>query len=178
MPHADEIEYALSQTVVLHEPDRRIDTFGETRFEFWHVSEVMDAVGVVKIREGWLEAQAPRILRPEAYQEVELEGFGEDAQGKMREFLEFLKRKGKDLAFLQYGFQFRRTEVREEIVHEGIESVREKLLERQRVDGAPSRAIVEGVDDVWEVSIFRLAVELILKSRAIHAFDLKRKGLL
>ena len=43
MPHSpDDIQYALETTEVLHEPDRRIDTFGDTRFEFRMISELMD----------------------------------------------------------------------------------------------------------------------------------------
>ena len=30
----DDVQYALETTRVLYEPDRRIDTFGSTRFEF------------------------------------------------------------------------------------------------------------------------------------------------
>ncbi|MCX6866269.1 MAG: hypothetical protein NTV46_08655 [Verrucomicrobia bacterium] len=39
MHSQDDIHYALETTRVLHEPDRRIDTFGETRFEFQLISE-------------------------------------------------------------------------------------------------------------------------------------------
>ncbi len=42
MHSQDDIHYALETTKVLREPDRRIDTFGETRFEFQLISELMD----------------------------------------------------------------------------------------------------------------------------------------
>ena len=76
----DDIQYALETTSVLHEPDRRIDTFGNTRFEFLLLSELMDSVGQVRIRTGEVEAAQPTIIKPEPYQEIEFEGFGDDAR--------------------------------------------------------------------------------------------------
>ena len=78
MHSQDDIHYALETTKVLREPDRRIDTFGETRFEFQLISELMDRTGEVRIRTGSVEAMRPRILRPSAYNEVQLEGFDPD----------------------------------------------------------------------------------------------------
>ncbi len=41
-----DFQYAMENTKVLHEPDRRIDTFGTTQFEFQLVSELMDSANV------------------------------------------------------------------------------------------------------------------------------------
>ncbi len=87
----DDIQYALETTNVLYEPDRRIDTFGTTRFEFQLLSELMDSVGRVRIRSGEVEAHRPTIIRPEEYQQVEFEGFGDDA----RRLYEWLSSRGR-----------------------------------------------------------------------------------
>ncbi len=178
MHSQDDIHYALETTRVLHEPDRRIDTFGETSFEFQLISELMDRTGEVRIRTGSVEAMRPRILRPSAYQEVELEGFDPSARERFDRLVEKFRSEGKDLAFLQYGFQFKRGQVHEEIIHDSMESVRERLLEDIRRTGSPSRAIIEGVDDAWEVSILKFSFEMILRSHEINAFDFKRRGLI
>jgi len=174
----DNFHYALETTTVLHEPDRRIDTFGETRFEFQLISELMDHVGQVRIRTGEVEAMRPRILRPEPYRDIELDGFDPAMREKFDQMLNQFRAQGKDLAFLQYGFQFRRGEVREEIIHESIDNVRERVLEDIRRSGNPSLAIIEGVDDAWEISILKFSFEMILRSHEINAFDFKRKGLI
>jgi len=174
----DDIHYALATTKVLHEPDRRIDTFGETRFEFQLISELMDEVGRVRIRSGEMDAQRPRIMRPEAYRDVELDGFDMKTRAKFDRMLEKFRAEGRDLAFLQYGFRFRRGTVREEIIHEPIEHVRERVLEDLRISGNPALAIIEGVDDVWEISILKFSFEMIMRSQEINAFDFKRRGLL
>jgi hypothetical protein len=178
MHSQDNIHYALETTRVLREPDHRIQTFGETRFEFQLISELMDRVGEVRIRTGEVEAQRPRILRPEAFREIEFEGFNDSARARFEKMVEKFRTEGKDLAFLQYGFQFRRGEVHEEIVHDSMDAVRERVLEDIRRSGDPSRAVIEGVDDAWEVCILKFSFEMILRSHEINAFDFKRRGLI
>ena len=66
----DDIRYTAEMTRVVYEPDRRIDTFGDTRFNFLLISEVMDEIDVVRVRSGWVEAEKPKIIRPSVYNEV------------------------------------------------------------------------------------------------------------
>jgi hypothetical protein len=178
MHSPDDIQYALETTKVLREPDRRIDTFGETRFEFQLISELMDRTGEVRIRTGEVEALRPRILRPSAYQEVQLDGFDPSARARFDQLVEKFREEGRDLAFLQYGFQFKRGQVHEEIIHDSMDAVRERVLEDIRKSGNPSRAIIEGVDDAWEISILKFSFDMILRSHEINAFDFKRRGLI
>lgn len=178
MHSPDNIQYAMETTRVLLEPDRRIDTFGDTRFEFQLLSELMDRSGEIRVRTGEVEAMRPRILRPDSLQEIELEGFGEKARERMDAMIEKLKAAGKDMAFLRYGFRFRSGQIQEEIIHDSMEAVRERVLEDARRLGNPAQAVIEGVDDAWEVSIFKFAFEMIHHSLPINRFDLHRKGLL
>ncbi|MGD7653565.1 MAG: hypothetical protein ACQCXQ_10150 [Verrucomicrobiales bacterium] len=178
MHSPDDIQYALETTRVLREPDHRIETFGDTRFEFQLISELMDRAGEVRIRTGEVQAQRPRIIRPEAYREVELEGFDEGTRAKFDAMLDKFRAEGKDLAFLQYGFQFRRGQVHEEIITDSFEAVRDRVLEDIRRDGNPARAVIEGVDDAWEISILKFSFEMIQRSHDINAFDFKRRGMI
>jgi len=178
MHSPDDIQYALATTRVLHEPDRRIDTFGETRFEFQLISELMDEVGRVRIRSGEVDAQRPRIVRPDPYRDVELEGFDPETRARFESMVEKFRAEGRDLAFMQYGFRFRRGTVREEIVTAPIAAVRDRVIEDLRVSGNPALAIIEGVDDAWEISILKFSMEMIMRSHQINAFDFKRRGML
>ena len=178
MHSQDNIHYALQTTRVICEPDRRIDTFGETRFEFQLISELMDHVGQVRIRSGEVEAQRPRIMRPEAYRDIQLDGFDPSMKAKFDQMIEQYQSQGKDLAFLQYGFQFKRGQVREEIVHESVDNVRERIMEDLRRSGNPALAVIEGVDDAWEISILKFSLEMIMRSHEINTFDFKRRGLI
>ena len=63
-------------------------------------------------------------------------------------------------------------------MHEPLEQVRARVLEDIRISGNPALAVIEGVDDAWEISILKFSFEMILRSHEINAFDLKRRGLL
>ena len=178
MHREDDILYALETTRILYEPDRRIDTFSATRFEFRLLSELMDSAGQVRIRTGEVEASKPLLLRPDEYRDVELDGFGQEMRERFDEMLERLREQGFDLAFLKYGFQFRRGEVREEIVHDSFDAVVERSVEEARRVGNPMEAVIAGVDDAWEISILKFAFHMITKSRDINRFDFQRRGLL
>jgi hypothetical protein len=164
----------MEASKVLHEPARRIDTFGSTRFEFEVLSEPMDSVGSVRVRRGEVQAQKPQLIKPEGFSDIELEGFNP----QMLEVIEHLKQNGVDLSFLRYGFQFKRSEVAEEIVHDHMESVKEKALENVRRTGNPSLAVIETIDDSWEVGVMKFTIDMIMKSSEINRFDFKRRGLL
>ncbi|MDB4354104.1 hypothetical protein N9Z02_02255 [Akkermansiaceae bacterium] len=174
MPNPDDFQYAMEASQVLHEPDRRIDTFGTTRFEFEVLSELMDSVGTVRVRRGEVQAQKPKLIKPSGFSEIELEGFDPE----MLKVIEHLKKQGVDMSFLQYGFQFKRSEIAEEIVHDHLESVKEKALAEVKRTGNPSLAVIESVDDSWEVGVMKFTIDMIMKSSDINRFDFERRGLL
>ena len=178
MPRPDDVEYAMEATRVLLSPDRRIDTFGDTRFEFLMLSELMDRGGEVRIRRGEIEAVRPRLLRPEGLREVEMEGFDEKARERLRRLIDKMREAGHPLTFLNYGFRFARGRVTEEVVTAGMDELRERVMEDARREGNPARAIIEGVDDTWEVSLVKFTLELIHESVPTNRFDLQRRGLL
>ena len=170
----DDIYYAMEMTRVAHEPDRRIDTFGTTNFEFILLSELMDSVNKVRVRSGRICAERPTIVKPEAYSELMFEGFGEQAQA----FEDWMRRHAADLSFLKYGFNFRKSDVKEQMVHESMENVEERVV-REQVDlGDPGSAVIVGVEDTWEICLLRFTMEMIQKSQGINIFDFKRRGLL
>jgi hypothetical protein len=169
-----DVQYALEQTRVLHEPDRRIDTFSSTEFEFEIVSELMDQVNAVRVRNGRIEAMKPLLFRPEGLSDFDFEGFGAHAEA----FGEWLKHNASNFAVLKYGFKFTRSEITEHIVHESLEQVTGKLLSNIKVSGNPSRAIIQAVDDTWEISLLKFTVDMIEKSQSINVFDFKRRGML
>lgn len=173
-PNKDAMEYAMENTHVLREPDRRIDTFDSTGFKFVIISELMDSVGKVRVRTGEVMAEKPQIITPDAYKQVQLEGFDEKA-GKL---LAWLKDKGLEPVFFQYGFCFRRTEASEEIITDSMDAVKERVLAEALRRDDPMLAVMEGVDDAWEVGLLKFAIDMIEKSHEINQFDFKRRGLL
>ena len=173
----DDIQYAMENTRVLHEPARRIDTFGSTKFEFLLLSEYMDEVGRVRIRKGSVEAQKPKLVAPPGYESFEFEGFSEEMAG----FFEKMKERGLDpemLRVIRYGFQMLRSEVTEESVSGSVAEIADRVVSEAVSDGNPMLGVVLGVDDAWEISIVRFMLEMMGKSQDINTFDFKRRGLL
>lgn len=170
-----DLNYALEHTNILYVPDRRIDTFGDTKFYFHMVTELMDEVGTCRVRSGWVEATRPRILRPADLIDFGMDGFSD----KAKRFIEAMSTKGAPFAFLlKYGFRLGRSDVTEELVHEDIRQVSDRLKQEALDSGNPFRAVIAGVDDAWEFSLLCFIIEMIRQSYEINAFDFKRRGIL
>src|SRR5436305_378950 len=95
----DDFDYALENTHVILAPERQIATFGNTSFNFYLISELMDRVDQVRIRNGKVHAERPQILTPEHYCRLLLEGFGEKAE----RYVDQLREHARNSAVLRYG---------------------------------------------------------------------------
>jgi hypothetical protein len=170
----DSFHYALENTKTHVEPSGLIETFGSTVFDFVLVSELMDEVHRVRLRRGTLQAERPRIVTPDHYAKIMLDGFGE----KAREFADWLEQHGEDLKFLRYGFQFTKSNLHEEVVSGQLETVVAEAVRRARDEGDHRRAVIQSVDDAWEVSLLKLAVDTARRSAGVNVEEWKRRGLI
>jgi hypothetical protein len=170
----DSFFYALENTKTHLEPAGLIETFGSTAFDFVLVSELMDEVNRVRLRHGTLQAERPRIVTPEHYAKIMLDGFGE----KAREFADWLEQHGEEMKFLRYGFQITKSNLREEIVSGHLDHVVAEAVRHARDEGETRRAVVESIDDAWEVSLLKLAVDTARRSAGGNVEEWKRRGLI
>src|SRR5690242_11638035 len=115
----DDFEYAIENTQVIVAPEGRIATFGSTSFNFYLISELMDRVDQVRVRNGKIHVERPQILTPDHFRHLLLEGFGD----KARRYVEHLQEQLRNIAVLRYGFQSRKTDVTEETVRDSIDAV-------------------------------------------------------
>ena len=169
----DSFQYAIENTHVHRAPHGRIETFGSTSFRFYLVTELMDSVHQVRVRDGQLHAERPIILAPGYLTRNLLEGFGERAE----EFLGWLREHTQDLAILKYGFQFRKTDVQENIVHSPVADVLGRLDEQVEQSQDPLSAIIHGVDEGWEVCLLKFAADMIQESAGKNVDDFRKRGL-
>ena len=169
-----DFQYAMENTRVVVPPRNGIETFGTTRFHFSLVTEPLDEVNTVRIRDGRIEAERPRILSPHHYSKLLLEGFGEDA----RDYADWIEANGSALRILRYGFQFRKTDLSEHVVKEPMEAALAKLEDRMQSKGDPFAALIAGVDDAWEVCLLKFSIEMIQKSAGENLDEWKRRGLI
>jgi len=170
----DDFDYAIENTQVILAPERQIATFGSTSFKFYLISELMDRVDHVRIRNGKIHAERPQIFTPEHYCRLLLEGFGEKAE----RYVDQLRERARNIAVLRYGFQFRKTDLSEQTLPDSIDAVINRT--KRRVEGAdePLSAIIRGVDDAWEVCLLKFTIDMVERSAGSNFGDLRKRGLL
>jgi hypothetical protein len=170
----DNFQYAIENTTVILAPQGRIATFGHTNFRFYLVSELMDRANQVRVRDGRIHAERPQILTADHVSRLLLEGFGEKAE----RYLEQLRERAQKIAVLRYGFQFRKTDVTERTVHDSLASVIEQTKTQVERSDEPLSAVIQGVDDAWEVCLLKFTIDLIEKSSGGNVGDFRRRGLM
>jgi len=170
----DDFQYAMENTQVIVTPERRIESFGSVNFHFYLISELMDKVNHVRVRDGQIQAERPQIMTQANCARLLLEGFGEPA----REFAAFLEQRQENLAFLKYGFQFRKSGVVENIVYSPLEQVVDRVRDQVTAARDPASAIIQGVDDAWEVCLMKFTMELVQKSAGGNMGDFRKRGLI
>ena len=174
MLNEDSFQYAIENTQVMFAPERRIETFGNTRFRFYIITELMDGVNQVRVRNGYVDAERPQIVTPGHYSKLLLEGFGEKGQ----EFARWLEQHAENLAFIKYGFQFRRTDAVESILQCSAEEAFNRIRNTAEFSEEPLNAVLQGVDDAWEVSLLKFTMDLIQQSAPGNLGDFRKRGLL
>jgi len=170
----DDFDYAIENTKVVLAPERQIATFGSTSFNFYLISELMDRVDQIRIRNGKIHADRPQILTPEHYCRLLLEGFGEKAE----RYVDQLREHARNIAVLRYGFQFRKTDLSERTLRDSIDAVINRTKRRVESADEPLSAIIQGVDDAWEVCLLKFTIDMVERSAGSNLGDLRKRGLL
>lgn len=147
-----DFHYAVSNTEIILSPKRHIETFGNTIINYSHVAELMDSVGQVRIREGRLQAMRPQIIMPSAYANLNLEGFGDEAE----KYLSWLRDHEDDVRILQYGYSLKQEAFSEEVVTDSLDNVLARVKKTVEDKKDPFSAVVKGVDSPWDVCLVRL----------------------
>jgi hypothetical protein len=170
----DDFHYAIENTQVIVAPEQQIATFGSTSFRFYLISELMDRVDQVRVRNGKIHAERPQILTPEHFSRLLLDGFGEKAQ----RYVDQLRENLRNIAVLRYGFQFRKTDVTEETVRDSVDAVITRTKRRVENADEPLSAIIQGVDDAWEVCLLKFTIDMIERSAGGNFGDFRERGLI
>ncbi len=170
----DDFHYAIENTEVIVAPEQKIATFGSTSFNFYLISELMDRVDQVRVRNGKIHAERPQILAPEHYCRLLLEGFGDKAE----RYVEQLRERARQIAVLRYGFQFRKTDVTERTLRDSVSAVIARTKSQVEHSSEPLSAVIHGVDDAWEVCLLKFTIDMIERSSGGNIGDMRKRGLL
>lgn len=169
----ENFQYAIEHTQVIVAPEQNIATFGTTSFHFYLVSELMDSVNEVRVRNGKIHADRPQILAPDHINRLLLEGFGE----KARSYIDQLREQARNFAVLRYGFQLRKTDVNERMFRDPIEAVVARTKSEVEGSEQPLSAVIRGVDDAWEVCLLKFTIDMIERSAGGNIGDFRKRGL-
>ena len=163
--------YAVNNTEVISVPERRLETFGATMVNYHLVTELMDSVDKVRVREGKLKAFRPEIITPPSITDDMLEGFGSEA----RDYANWLQNHAQDMQILRYGFKVQKQEINDYILSDPLEIVVDRVKEELAERDDPLGAVLVGVDRPWEVCLLKLMVELVQNSAPGNIQDIQQK---
>jgi hypothetical protein len=79
---------------------------------------------------------------------------------------------------LKYGIQFRKTDLVEDTLQCTVDEAVERIQKNEKFAEEPLNAIIQGVDDAWEVCLLKFTVDLIRKSAPGNMGDFRNRGLL
>lgn len=170
----DDFDYAIENTHVIVAPERQIATFGSTSFDFYLISELMDRVNQVRVRNGRIHAERPQILTPEHYCRLLLDGFGEKAE----RYIEQLRDHARNIAVLRYGFQFRKTDLNEQTLRDSVDAVINRTKRKVESESELVTAVIHGVDDAWEVCLLKFTIDLVERSSGNNLGEFRKRGLI
>ena len=163
--------YAAKSARFLLEPSHRLETFGTTLVNYHLISELDDYPGKIRVREGRLEAHQPLVITPD-FAQIEAEGFGDEAKA----YLEFLRETEKNLRILQYGYHLKSDNFSEQIVTDRLSVVTERVKEEVLASNDKFAAVVQCVDEPWDVALVELWLREVNRSARGNIDDLQKNG--
>lgn len=167
--------YAVNNTEILLMPSRHLETFGTTVLNYHLISELMDSVNHVRVREGRMHAHRPQIITPEAYAKTLLEGFGEEAH----KYVDWLKQHEKEMRIkiLQYGYTLRNEAFNEHLVSGTLKTVAGQVRDDVKGKHDMFGAVALGVDKPWDVCLIKLFWEIVQRSAQANIDEMNKRRL-
>jgi len=163
--------YAVNNTEVVLLPTKHLETFGSTMLNYHLVTQLMDSVDQIRVREGQMKAFRPQIITPSAYSETLLEGFGEEAH----KYVDWLKQHEREMRILQYGYTLKNESFSEHVVTDNVQAVVERVKAEVSKKQDPFNAIAVGVDNPWDVCLVKMFWEVISKSAKANVSELESR---
>jgi hypothetical protein len=162
----DRIESVISQTQVLRAPRQKLATFGSTNVHYYMITELMNEVNVV--REGRVIAARPKIVTPVYL--INVEGFS----GPAKRYIEMMAEKHPNEPGIYYTYKNETGEMN--IVSQSLPELVDKINER--IDGRndPLSAVIQGVEEMWDVSLLKFTFELTRNSVQHNISEMYSRG--
>src|SRR5437016_13147354 len=114
------------------------------------------------------------MLTPAQLSRLLCEGSVEKAQ----RYADQRRQHAHSIAVLGYGFQFRKTDVPDQMFRDPIEAVIARTKSHVQHRDEPLSAIIQGVDEAWEVCLLKFTIDMIERSSGGNIGDFRKRGLI
>jgi hypothetical protein len=173
----ERIQHAIRNTHVLRPPKQTLATFGSTDIYYYLVTEpayreLMESQPETVVREGRVTALRPRVITP-SYLRFNLEGFSPEA----RKYFDMVAREhGPNSPGLLYRYSNEPKDLT--ISSGGPEAIVNRLEEMLDKENSPLSSIIQGVDELWDVSLMKFIHDFTARSMRDNVVELGMRGLL
>jgi hypothetical protein len=172
----ERIAQAVRNTKIIRPPKQTLATFGTTNVYYYLLTqpaykELMGGYPETVIREGKVIAERPKIVTP--YYLSRLDGFSKDA----RRYLEMLiDKQGAQTPGIFYSYRNEPKELN--IVSDSLLAVVDKIKDDIEKRGDPLASIIQGEDELWDVSLMKFIFEITSSSLHNNISEMNNLGLL
>ncbi len=155
---------------VVRPPKRRLSTFGSSKIEYVLVTDVPGFPDRSRLRLGSVTAEKPALITPQSIREL-FQGFSPEAN----EYTDSLiNHYGKALRGLEYQFRNESSDNRVELTPP--QTFIRNLADQFDREQAYNKALLQGTEKLWEMSIMKFIVEETLSSFSINLQELQERG--
>ena len=152
---AEDLWHAVNTTEVIVHPQKNIEAFGSTIIHYQLLSELMDDVNKIRVREGKIHTERPQIITPSHFSSLLLDGFGEQAS----EYCNWLKKNQELVHILKFGLQFRKDSNSTMLISGSLTDISSRFKENAETQDDPSMTVLIGADELWEVSLLKFTID-------------------
>ena len=168
---------AAVHTQVIRPPQQLLATFGQTNIHYYLLTEPAykeleeSSSPETVLREGHVIAERPQLVTPMYMKK--LEGFGEDAK---RYFDMMAQSRGPNAPSLLYTYKNEPKDT--SILSGNLPSVAQRINSDINDRGEKGATIIRGLDEMWDVSLFKFIYELTERSIGQNVSELQQHGLM
>lgn len=160
----------LQQIQVVRTPKRRLSTFGNSKIDYYLVTDVPGLPDRSKLRMGQVTAERPAIITHQTLKD-RFSGFGDESL----EYVNWLTSHfGEALKGLEYNFKNEPTTTKIELITPDL--LTQKLLTELDKESTSPYTLLKSSDQLWELSIMKFIVEETLASFAGNYQELRDRG--
>ncbi len=161
----EKIKYVIDNTEILILPRKHLSASRSTTIKYFIISEPFykefeadSGEDETVVREGKITWQKPKLITP-SYM-LRLEGFNDET----KKALKILAEQDRDLAMLLYSLKFVKSAEKMNIIQKPMSEVGQKISEDIEKEGDSFSGLIKGVDEFWDISLFKFIEELIVDS--------------